>query len=134
MVLIDKKKQPQKMKTHNFISILFFGASLALGQLVAQTPSDMPPLGPPPHGFSKPNITEMLAKTLDLTDAQKAQVKSLADAIQPQLDAIRQQAHDAESTLIAQLNVQIRPLLTADQQAKLDALETLRKGKLPPQS
>lgn len=122
------------MKAHNLISILFFGASLALGQLAAQTPSDAPPMGPPPHRFGKPNMTEMLARTLNLTEAQKTQVQSLADAIQPQLDAIRQQARDAESVLIAQLNSQIRPLLNADQQTKLDALETLHaKGGPPPQ-
>lgn len=74
----------------------------------------------------------MLTRTLSLSDAQKTQVQSMVDSINPQLDAIRKQAREAESALITQLNSQIRPLLTADQQAKLDALQTLQGKGGPP--
>lgn len=77
-------------------------------------------------------MTQILTRTLSLSDVQKAQVQSLVDSIQPQLDAIRKQAREAESALIAQLHSQIRPLLTADQQTKLDALQTLHNKGGPP--
>ena len=68
----------------------------------------------------------MLTHTLDLTDAQKAQVEAMVKTVQPQLDAIHQQARTAADAVLKQLDAQIRPLLNADQQKKLDALATLR--------
>ena len=92
-------------------------------------------------------MTAMLSHALNLTDAQKAQVQTMVAAVQPQLEAIHQQAHAQAAPIIKQLqpqleaihqqaraqaapiikqlHTQIRPLLTADQQKKLDALETL---------
>ncbi len=92
-------------------------------------------------------MTTMLSHVLNLTDAQKAQVQTMVAAVQPQLEAIHQQAHAQAAPIIKQLqpqleaihqqaraqaapiikqlHTQIRPLLTADQQKKLDALETL---------
>ena len=74
----------------------------------------------------------MLARTLSLTEAQKTQIQQYSAGIQPQLDAIHEQARTAEDALIKQLYASIRPLLTAEQQARLDALETLRRGPFPP--
>ena len=105
------------------ILITIIGAAMvALGQFAgAQTPED----GSDWHHHGPPNMTAMLSHVLNLTDAQKAQVQPLVDAIKPQLDAIHQQARAAAEPIIKQLHTQIRPLLTADQQKKLDALETL---------
>ena len=105
------------------ILITVIGAAMvAIGQFAgAQTPED----GPDWHHHGPPNMTAMLSHVLNLTDAQKAQVQPLVDAIKPQLDAIHQQARAAAEPIIKQLHTQIRPLLTADQQKKLDALETL---------
>jgi Spy/CpxP family protein refolding chaperone len=75
------------------------------------------------HG--PPNMTAMLSHVLNLTDAQKAQVQPLVDAVKPQLEAIHQQARAAAEPIMKQLHTQIRPLLTPEQQKKLDALETL---------
>jgi Spy/CpxP family protein refolding chaperone len=75
------------------------------------------------HG--PPNMTAMLSHVLNLTDAQKAQVQPMVDAVKPQLEAIHQQARAAAEPIIKQLHTQIRPLLTPEQQKKLDALETL---------
>ena len=111
------------MKTHKLILITLTSAALlTLGQFAgAQTPEDGP--GWQHHG--PPNMTAMLSHVLNLTDAQKTQVQPLVDAVKPQLDAIHQQARAAAEPIIKQLHTQIRPFLTADQQKKLDALETL---------
>lgn len=132
MLLIVKREQLSGMKIRDFTLILFFGTILAVGQLATQTPSDPSRIGFPPYGFGKPDIAQMFTRALSLTDSQKAQVQALADSIQSQLDATREQAREPESALIAQLNNQIRPLLTADQQTKLDALQTFHgKGGRP---
>ena len=79
-----------------------------------------------PMGFhGHPDLTRMLTHTLNLSDAQQTQVKTMVAEVQPQLDAIHQQARQAADAVMKQLNKKIRPLLTPDQQKRLDALETL---------
>ena len=111
------------MKQNKLIPItLCTAAMLALGQFAgAQTPDD-----PAPPFHHRPNLTLMLTATLQLTDAQKAQVDALVKGVQPQLDAIHEQARTASDAVLKQLDAQLRPLLSADQQKKLDALATLR--------
>jgi hypothetical protein len=84
---------------------------------------------PPP--FVKPNVGDVLTRVLSLTDAQKAQLQPYIDTVQPQLDAIHQQAHQSADALLRQLTVSIRPLLSSEQQTKLDVLEKLRTGAAP---
>lgn len=67
----------------------------------------------------------MLTRTLQLTDAQKSQVEPLVTAVRPQLEAIHQKARAEADVVLKQLDTQIRPLLTPDQQKRLDAMETL---------
>jgi Spy/CpxP family protein refolding chaperone len=111
------------MKSKKLILLTLSGATLlALGQFAgAQTPDCAPAW----HHHGPPDMTAMLSHVLKLTDAQKTQVQTMVAAVQPQLEAIHQQARAAAEPIIKQLHTQIRPLLTADQQKKLDALETL---------
>ena len=99
---------------------------LVAGQFAgAQAPDE--PMSPHRHG--PPNLTAMLTHMLSLTDAQQTQVKALVAEVQPQLDAIHEQARQAADVIIKQLDAKIRPLLTADQQKRFDALETLRETR-----
>jgi Spy/CpxP family protein refolding chaperone len=113
------------------LSKLTFLTCCAAGFLVAgqfagaQAPDD--PMSPHRHG--PPNLTAMLTHMLSLTDAQQTQVKALVAEVQPQLDAIHEQARQAADAIIKQLDAKIRPLLTADQQKRFDALETLRETR-----
>ncbi len=111
------------MKRNKLILMTLSGAALlAIAPLAgAQTPEDAPAC----HHHGPPNMTAMLTHVLNLTDAQKAQVQPLIDAVQPQLKAIHEQARAAAEPIMKQLHTQIRPFLTAEQQKKLDALETL---------
>lgn len=70
-------------------------------------------------------MTAMLTHALQLTDAQKSQVEPLVTAVRPQLDAIHQKARTEAEVVLKQLDTQIRPLLTPDQQKRLDAMELL---------
>src|ERR1700676_3154008 len=118
------------MKPGKLTIVLFAAAQMFAANFVnAQTPSATPiapmmPPGPPP--FGKPNLSDILTRLLLLTDAQKAQLQPYVDAVQPQLDAIRQQAHQGENALLRQLHASIRPLLNPEQQIRLDAFEAMR--------
>ena len=111
------------MKLNRLLLITLCGAAfMAVSRFSgAETPDG---LGMACH-HGPPNLTAMLTRVLALTDAQKTQVQAAVDAVQPQLQAIHQQARSAAEPIMKNLHTQIRPLLTAEQQKKLDALETL---------
>jgi Spy/CpxP family protein refolding chaperone len=115
------------MKPIKFVPIaLCFSAFLALAQFAgAQAPD-----GPPPFCHKGgPDMTAMLTHMLKLTDAQKAQVEPLVAAVRPQLQAIHEKARADADVIMKQLNTQIRPLLTPEQQKRLDAMEVLHGGE-----
>jgi Spy/CpxP family protein refolding chaperone len=120
----------QKMKINKLILMTLSGAALlAIAPLAtAETPDGAAACF---HHGGPMNMTAMLAHVLNLTDAQKAQVQPLIDAAQPQLKAIHEQARAAAEPIMKQLHTQIRPFLTAEQQKKLDALETLHGSAGP---
>jgi hypothetical protein len=111
------------MKLTKLILIAFcVTASLAGAQFAAaQAPENRAPF----CQQGRPNLTAMLTHMLQLTDAQKTQVDPLVAAVRPQLDAIHQKARAEAEVVLKQLDDQIRPLLTPDQQKRLDAMELL---------
>lgn len=79
-----------------------------------------PPAGP--HGGWHLNPLEEMSSTLNLTDAQKAKVQPILDQAGPQLRTIHEEAMTKAKAVIDVSLTQIRPILTPDQQAKLDAI------------
>ena len=80
------------------------------------------PGGPGPwhgHAFGLSGITEKLNLTAD----QQAKVQPILDQAKPQIAAIHQEAMQKMHTVMNSTLSQIRPLLNADQQKKLDAIE-----------
>jgi Spy/CpxP family protein refolding chaperone len=71
------------------------------------------------HAFGLRGITEKL----DLTADQQTKVQPILDQAKPQLIAIHQEAMQKAQTVIEGALSQIRPVLTADQQKKLDAIQ-----------
>ena len=71
------------------------------------------------HGFGLKHVT----KELELTPQQEAQVKPVIEAAQPQIRAIHQEAMQKSRAIIDASIAQIRPVLTPEQQAKLDKLQ-----------
>ena len=67
----------------------------------------------------------MMTRMLQLTDAQKTEVEPLVAAVRPQLQAIHEKARAEADVVLKQLHAQIRPLLTPEQQKRLDAMELL---------
>lgn len=71
------------------------------------------------HAFGLQGLT----KQLDLTSDQQIKVQPILDAAKPQLVAIHEEAMQKAKGIIDSSLSQIRPLLTADQQKKLDAIQ-----------
>lgn len=79
-----------------------------------------PPAGP--HGGWHLNPLEEMTNSLSLTDAQKAKVQPIVDQAKPQLQAIHQEAMTKAKVVMDTSIAQIRPLLTPEQQTKLDGI------------
>ena len=69
------------------------------------------------------NPLEHLSKDLNLTDDQKAKVQPIIDQARPQIVAIHKEAMEKMHAVMENAGNQIRPLLTPQQQQKLDAMK-----------
>ena len=78
------------------------------------------------NAFGLRGITEKL----DLTADQQTKVQPILDAAKPQITAIHQEAMQKMHTVMNSTLSQIRPVLTADQQKKLDAIEKAHQEML----
>jgi len=66
------------------------------------------------------NPLEHMTETLKLTPDQQTKVQPILDQAKPQIVAIHQEAMEKTKAVMDKTMSQIRPLLTADQQQKLD--------------
>ncbi len=99
--------------------ILVAAGAIALGGFVvvqAQPGGGGPWHG---HGFGLQHLTEKL----DLTSDQQTKVQPILDQAKPQIAAIHQEAMQKMKGVMDSTLSQIRPLLTPDQQKKLDAVQ-----------
>jgi Spy/CpxP family protein refolding chaperone len=71
------------------------------------------------HGFGLQRITEKL----NLTSDQQTKIQPIIDGAKPQIAAIHQEAMQKMKTVMDSTVSQIRPLLTPDQQKKLDDIQ-----------
>lgn len=78
------------------------------------------------HAFGLRGLTEKL----DLTAEQQTKVQPILDTAKPQIAAIHQEAMQKIHTVMNSTLSQIRPMLTADQQKKLDAIEKAHQDML----
>ncbi len=68
-----------------------------------------------------------LTKALDLTADQQAKVQPIIDAAKPQIVAIHQEAMQKSKAVLDASMAQIRPILTPEQQTKLDKIQAARE-------
>ena len=71
------------------------------------------------HGFGLQGMTEKL----NLTSDQQTKVQPIIDGAKPQIAVIHQEAMQKMKTVMDSTISQIRPLLTPDQQKKLDDIQ-----------
>ena len=99
---------------------------LSLGALTFVNAEDQP--GPGKHRFREHRmgphmIFNHLTEDLNLTADQKAKVQPILDQARPQIQAIHDEAMQKTKAIMDNTMTQIRPLLTPEQQQKLDALK-----------
>jgi Spy/CpxP family protein refolding chaperone len=71
-----------------------------------------------------------LSDKLDLTADQQTKVQPILDAAKPQIAAIHQEAMQKMHTVMDSTLSQIRPMLNAEQQKKLDAIQKAHQDML----
>ena len=71
------------------------------------------------HAFGLREFTDKL----NLTAEQQTKVQPILDQVRPQIAAIHHEAMQKTETVIDSAVSQIRPLLTAEQQKKFDAIQ-----------
>jgi Spy/CpxP family protein refolding chaperone len=95
-------------------------------------------LGPPHSGDVPDRMREHLRRTLDLSAEQEKKVSPIVDATSSKLETIRLETAERVRTVMEESKKEIAPLLTPEQQKKLDKLESehrkmmLHHGFLPP--
>jgi Spy/CpxP family protein refolding chaperone len=130
----NNKQQEQTMK-RNLLLLMMAVVVLVLGGFaVAFADIDAGP-GPGDHrGWHGHGLAiEHMTKALKLTPEQQAKVQPIVDQTRPQIMAIHREAMEKTHAAIDQALSQIRPLLTPEQQKKLDDLkkahEDMRKAQ-----
>jgi len=102
------------------IALTVVGALTLSGFAVAQA-GDGGPCGR--HGGRGGGHLGKVIEALDLTADQKAKVQPIIDQAKPQIAAIHEEAMLKVKALMENTTAQLRPLLTAEQQTKLDTLK-----------
>ena len=101
----------------NLLAVVAAGA-IALGGFIITQAQAGPGCGHG-HAFGVRGITDQL----NLTPDQQTKVQPIIDATKPQMAAIHQEAMQKMKAVMDGAMSQIRPLLTADQQKKVDAIQ-----------
>jgi Spy/CpxP family protein refolding chaperone len=95
-------------------------------------------LGPPHSGDVPDRMREHFRHALNLTAEQEKKIEPILDATSTKLEAIRVETAERVRSVMEESKKEVAPLLTADQQKKLDLLESehrkimIHHGFLPP--
>jgi len=103
----------------NLLAVVAAGAIALGGFVIAQAQAGSGFGCAHGHAFGLSGLTD----ELNLTAEQQTKVQPILDAAKPQIVAIHQDAMQKTQTVIDSTLSQIRPMLTADQQKKLDAVQ-----------
>ena len=112
------RSHKRKQMKRNLLTLAAVGAIALSGFALVQA-QDKGGFGWHGHG----NALNHLTKTLNLTPDQQAKVQPILDQAKPQLKTIHQEARQKAKAGMDSTMSQIRPLLNADQQKKLDDLK-----------
>jgi hypothetical protein len=114
------KQQTKPTMKRNLLAVTAAGAIALGGFIITQAQADPGSgCGHGNHAFGLQDLTGKLNLTVD----QQTKVQPILDATKPQLAAIHQEAMQKTKSVMDGAVSQIRPILTADQQTKLDAIQ-----------
>jgi Spy/CpxP family protein refolding chaperone len=103
----------------NLLAVIAAGAIALAGFIITQAQAGSGVGCAHGHAFGLHELTDQL----NLTPEQQTKVQPILDQTKPQIAAIHQEAMQKMKTLIEGAVSQIRPILTADQQKKLDGIQ-----------
>jgi Spy/CpxP family protein refolding chaperone len=104
----------------NLFAIVAAGV-IGLGGFAVAQPEDGPGGKAGWHGHGNP--LEHMTETLKLTPDQQTKVQPILDQAKPQIATIHQEAMEKTKAVMDKTMSQIRPLLTPEQQQKLDDMQ-----------
>lgn len=81
-------------------------------------------LGPPHSGDVGDRMREHFRRALDLTSEQEKKITPVIEATSAKLETIRVETAERVRTVMDESKREVAPFLTADQQKKLDKLES----------
>ena len=102
----------------NLLTLIAAGAIAVGGFVMIQAQP-----GPGGHRQGKRFMLERLTKELNVTSEQQTKVQPIIDQARPQIAAIHHEAMKKIKGVMDSTMSQIRPLLTPDQQKKLDDIQ-----------
>src|SRR5213080_4462886 len=102
----------------NLLTLIAAGAIAVGGFVMIQAQP-----GPGGHRQGKRFMLERLTKELNVTSEQQTKVQPIIDQAKPQIAAIHHEAMQKIKGVMDSTMSQIRPLLTPDQQKKLDDIQ-----------
>ena len=105
----------------NLLTLMVTGAIVLGGIVMVQAQPGAGGGGGRGHG--KRLMLERLPQELNLTSEQQTKVQPIIDQAKPQIATIRREAMQKMKAVMDSTMSQIRPLLTADQQKKLDDIQ-----------
>ena len=114
----SKQKMKPTMK-RNVLAVVAAGVIALGGFIMAQALAGSGVGCAHGHAFGLHELTD----SLNLTPEQQTKVQPILDQTKPQIAAIHQEAMQKMKTVIEGAVSQIRPILTADQQKKLDGVQ-----------
>jgi Spy/CpxP family protein refolding chaperone len=104
----------------NVLTLVAAGAIALGGFMVVQA---QPGPGGGGHWHGRGFGLQRMTEKLDLTSDQQTKVQPIIDGAKPQIDAIHQEAMQKTKAVMDTTLSQLRPLLTPDQQKKLDDIQ-----------
>ena len=106
----------------NFLTLAAAGLIILDGFAVVQAQS-------PRGGGGRGHAVERLTDGLNLTPDQQAKIQPIIDQAQPKIAEIHREAMQKMKAVMVSTASQIRPLLTPEQQEKLDDNQNAHRGR-----
>src|SRR5262245_42402778 len=121
---LDRPAQGVLVRTmkRNFLTLAAAGVIVLGGFAVVQAQGRH-------GGGARGHGLEQLTEGLNLTPDQQAKVQPIVNQAQPQIAAIHREAMQKMKAVMASTASQIRPLLTPEQQKKLDDNQNAHRGR-----
>ena len=116
---------------HKLITLVAIGAFSLGSSAFAQAPQPDAPGGQAQRGRrggDRHGSLEKITDQLNLTPQQKAKIQPILDQAKPQIENIRREAMEKTKAVMESAKAQIRPLLTPEQQKRLDEARDDRRG------